>query len=55
LLDNPALSQEKIQNIILKAAMKNLSEQPPQQLIDKVTTIIDQYEGLGKELKAIFD
>ena len=55
LLDNPALSQEKIKSIILKAAMKNLSNQSPQQLIDKVTTIIDQYEGLGKELKAIFN
>ncbi|MDP2927343.1 MAG: DUF748 domain-containing protein [Candidatus Omnitrophota bacterium] len=54
LLDNPALSQEKIKSIILKAAMKNLSNQSPQQLIDKVTTIIDQYKGLGKELKAIF-
>jgi uncharacterized protein YneF (UPF0154 family) len=54
LLDNPALSQEKIKKIILKAAMKNLSNQSPQQLMDKVTTVIDQYKGLGKELKAIF-
>ena len=54
LLDNPALSQEKIKSIILKAAMKNLSNQSPQQLIDKVATVIDQYKGLGKELKAIF-
>lgn len=54
LLDNPALSQEKIKKIILKAAMKNLSNQPPQQLINKVATVIDQYKGLGKELKAIF-
>ncbi|MCX5693682.1 MAG: DUF748 domain-containing protein [Candidatus Omnitrophica bacterium] len=55
LLDNPSLSQEKIKSLILKAAMKNLSNQSPQQLIDKVTTVIDQYKGLGKELKAIFD
>lgn len=54
LLDNPVLSQEKIKKIILKAAMKNLSHQSPQQLIDKVTTIIDQYKGLSKELKAVF-
>ena len=53
-LDNPAISQEKIKSIILKAAMKNLSNQSPQQLMDKVTTVIDQYKGLGKELKAIF-
>jgi len=54
LLNNPALSQEKIQKIILKAAAKNLSSQPPDQLINKVATVIDQYKGLGKELKAIF-
>jgi uncharacterized protein involved in outer membrane biogenesis len=55
LLDNPALDQEKLQKIILKSAAKNLSQQPPQQLIDKVTSIIDQYKGVGKELKNIFN
>jgi hypothetical protein len=54
LLNNPQISQEKIKKIILKAAMKNLSNQSPQQLMDKVATVIDQYKGLGKELKAIF-
>jgi len=56
LMNNPSLSQEKIKKMILKAAMKNLSHQSPQQLIDKVATVIDQYKGkeLGKELKAIF-
>lgn len=53
-LDNPALSQEKIRKIILKAAMKNLSNQPPQQLVDKVTNVINKYKDLGKELKNIF-
>jgi len=55
LLSNPALSQEKIKNIILKAAMKNLSNQPPPQLINKAISIYDQYKGMGKELKAIFN
>ena len=54
LLDNPALGPEKIKKILLKAAMKNLSNQSPEQLIDKVSKVIDQYKGLGKELKAIF-
>jgi uncharacterized protein involved in outer membrane biogenesis len=49
-LDNPALSQEKLKKVILKSAMKNLSNQSPQQLVDKVSGIIDKY----KELKAIF-
>jgi len=53
-LDNPALNQEKLQKIILKAAAKNLGNQPPEQLIEKVTNLIDQYKGLGKELKTIF-
>ena len=53
-LDNPALSQEKLKKIILKAAMKNLGNQSPQQLVDKVTGIIDKYKEYGKELKAIF-
>jgi len=53
-LDNPALSQEKLQKIILKAAAKNLANQPPEQLIEKVSKLVDQYKGLGKELKVIF-
>lgn len=53
-LDNPALSQEKIRKIILKAAAKNLSRQSPEQLVDKVTGAINKYKDLGKELKSIF-
>ncbi|MFH0917951.1 MAG: hypothetical protein V1830_02340, partial [Candidatus Omnitrophota bacterium] len=53
-LDNPSLNQEKLQKIILKAATKNLANQPPEQLIEKVSNLIDQYKGLGKELKGIF-
>jgi uncharacterized protein involved in outer membrane biogenesis len=55
LLDNPDLSQQKLQKIILKAAAKNLADQPPQKLIEKVSAIIDQYKGVSKELKAIFN
>jgi len=53
-LDKPALSPEKIKKIILKAATKNLSNQSPQQLMDKVTNAISKYKDLGKELKSIF-
>jgi len=49
------LTQEEIQAIILKAAAKNLSKQSPQHLMDKVSSMVDQYEKLGKELKNIFD
>ena len=53
-LDNPGLSQEKLKSIILKAAMKNLSNQSPEQIVDKVTNIINKYKDIGKELKDIF-
>jgi len=53
-LDNPSLSPEKLKSIILKAAMKNLVNQSPQQLVDKVANAIDKYKEIGKELKSIF-
>jgi Domain of Unknown Function (DUF748) len=53
-LDNPALSQDKLKKIILKAAMKNLSSQSPQQIVDKVSSVIEKFKGYGKELKDIF-
>ncbi|MFA6130060.1 MAG: DUF748 domain-containing protein [Candidatus Omnitrophota bacterium] len=53
-LDNPALSRDKLQKIILKAAMKNLSSQSPQQIADKVSNVIEKFKGYSKELKEIF-
>jgi len=53
-MDKPSLTKEKIMNIILKAAMKNLASQSPQQLVDKVADVIDKYKDIGKELKSIF-
>lgn len=45
-LDDPALSQDKLKMMILKAAMKNLSSQSPEELADKVSNIIDKVKGL---------
>ena len=53
-LDNPAISQDKLKSIILKAATKNLRNQSPEQLVDKVSKIIDKYKDYGKELKGLF-
>jgi len=53
-LDNPSITQDKLKKIILKAAMRNLSSQSPEQLVDKVGKVIDQYKNIGKELKSIF-
>ena len=54
-LDNPNLSPEKIKKIILKAAMKNLANQSPEQMVNKVANIIDKYREIGKGLKKIFE
>jgi len=53
-LDNPALSRDKLKSIILKAAMKNLRSQSPEQIVDKVSNMIEKFKGYGKELKDIF-
>ncbi|MFA5093028.1 MAG: DUF748 domain-containing protein [Candidatus Omnitrophota bacterium] len=53
-LDNPSVSSDKLKSIILKAAAKNLANQSPQQLANKVVTTINKYKDLGKELKKIF-
>ena len=53
-LDNPQLRPEEIKKMILKAAMKNLANQSPEQLADKVANVINKYKDIGKELKNIF-
>ncbi|MFA5350859.1 MAG: DUF748 domain-containing protein [Candidatus Omnitrophota bacterium] len=53
-LDNPSLNQDKLKSIILKAAMKNLSSQSPEQIVDKISNIIDKFKGYSKGLKEIF-
>jgi len=54
-LDNPALSQEMLKKIILKAAMKNLSSQSPEQIADKINSVIEKFKGYSKGLKGIFE
>ncbi|MDD3274363.1 MAG: DUF748 domain-containing protein [Candidatus Omnitrophica bacterium] len=53
-LDHPQFSKKEIETAILGAAAKNLARQSPQQIADKVGALIDQYKGMGKELKNIF-
>jgi len=53
-LDNPALSQDKLRKIILKAAMKNLRNQSPDQIVDKLNNVIEKFKDYGKGLKEIF-
>jgi hypothetical protein len=53
-LDNPALGKDKLKSIILKAAMKNLASQSPEQIVDKVSNVIDKFKGYSKDLQDIF-
>lgn len=54
-LDNPQINITDLKGIMLAAAIKNLSRQPPAQIIDKVNNAIEQVKGLGAEIKQIRD
>jgi hypothetical protein len=53
-LDNPGINIPGLKRAILSAAVKNLSNQPPEALIEKVTNTIQQFKDFGKGLKNIF-
>ena len=53
-LDNPNITNEQLQKIILKAAAKNLSNQSPESLIKKVGSNIDEFKAFGKSMEKMF-
>ena len=53
-LDKPSISVEQLKKVILKAAAKNLSNQSPVELMQKVNDNIEQFKAIGKTLKNIF-
>lgn len=53
-LDNPKLNPKELKRVMLEAAMRNLSRQSPQEIIEKITTNIEQFKEMGKQLKDIF-
>ncbi len=53
-MDKPDFNQAGIKEAILKAAMKNLVSQDPEQVVDKVGDVIDKIKTYGKGLKDIF-
>jgi len=53
-LDKPDLNREKLEAAVLKAAMKNLGEQTPEQIAEKVNNMIGKFKEYGKGLKEIF-
>jgi len=54
-LDNPVLDANKVKGIILKAAMKNLANQSPDELADKVIDTMEKIKKFSKGLKEIFN
>lgn len=54
-LDKPGINIADLKGIMLAAAVKNLSSQPPAQIIDKVNNAIEQVKGLGAEIKQLKD
>lgn len=53
-LDNPGINISELKRVVLNSAIKNLSNQPPEALIEKVTNTLEQFKDFGKELKNIF-
>ncbi|MFA6350165.1 MAG: DUF748 domain-containing protein [Candidatus Omnitrophota bacterium] len=53
-LDQPGISQEELKKIMLNAAMKNLANQDPVDIFQKVSSIIEQASKYGKQMKDIF-
>jgi uncharacterized protein involved in outer membrane biogenesis len=53
-LDEPSISIEQLEKVMLKAATKNLANQSPEDLIRKVNDNIEQFKDFGKGLEAIF-
>lgn len=53
-LDNPSISVEELEKIILQAAAKNLANQNPEDLIKKISDNIEQFKDFGKEMQRLF-
>jgi len=53
-LDHPSVGAEQLKKVMLKAAAKNLANQSPEELIQKVSDNIEQFKAIGKSLKNIF-
>jgi hypothetical protein len=53
-LDNPNISVAQLEKVILKAAGKNLANQSPETLIQKVSDNIENFKSIGKSLEGLF-
>ena len=53
-LDHPELSIEQLKDLVLEAAAKNLSNQRPDQIIEKIQNTVGQFKDFGKQMEKIF-
>jgi hypothetical protein len=53
-LDHPEISADELKKSILKAAARNLADQSPEDLAEKVNSTLQKFKGIGKEMKEIF-
>jgi hypothetical protein len=53
-LDDPKINVEELKKAILNAAVKNLSSQNPQDVMEKINDTIRQFKDFGKGMKDIF-
>lgn len=53
-LDNPGINIDKLKDVILEAAVKNLSRQSPATIIEKINKNIEQFKEFGKQMESIF-
>ncbi|MDD5432107.1 MAG: DUF748 domain-containing protein [Candidatus Omnitrophica bacterium] len=53
-LDNPQISVKQLKKEILRAAVRNLSNQNPAQLMEKISNTVDQFKDFGKQMKELF-
>lgn len=53
-LDKPKISPAQLKEIIYQAAMRNLANQSPTDLMGKIGNTIEQFKDFGKKMKDIF-
>lgn len=53
-LDKPQIKLVNLEGSIIKAAARNISNQPPQETINKVNNAIKEFKDFGKQMKELF-
>ena len=53
-LDNPRLDLINLKGIIGQAAAQNIASQPPENVVEKVKSTVEEFKELGKGLKDLF-